>query len=169
MAETKYIDTVVSVKRVTKVTKGGKRFSFSAFVVSGDGESHVGIGIGKSKDVSSAISKATHRARKGMFKIAMRGKTIPYEVYGKHGASEVLLMPASPGTGLIAGGAIRSVMKAAGIQDVLAKAVGSRRSGQNLVKATLNALSQCRTIRHLAHLRGKSIQEIVKGSHAEIT
>ncbi len=168
MAETKYIDTVVSVKRVTKVTKGGKRFSFSAFVVSGDGEGRVGIGIGKSKDVSSAISKATSRARKGMFRVALRGSTIPYEVLGKHGASEVLLMPAYPGTGLIAGGAVRSVMKAAGIKDVLAKAVGSRRSGQNLVKATLNALSQCRTASHLAHLRGKSIQEIVKGSHAEL-
>jgi len=169
MAETKYIDTVVSVKRVTKVTKGGKRFSFSAFVVSGDGEGRVGIGIGKSKDVSSAIAKATNRARKGLFNVALRGKTIPYEVTGKHGASEVLLMPASPGTGLIAGGAVRSVMKAAGIQDVLAKAVGSRRSGQNLVKATLNALAQCRTASHLAHLRDKNIQQIVKGSHAELT
>jgi small subunit ribosomal protein S5 len=166
MAEKTYIDTVVDVRRVTKVTKGGKRFSFSAFVVSGDQEGKVGIGLGKSKDVSSAIAKATSRARKDMFTIAMRGNTIPYDVTGRHGASHVLLRSTYPGTGMIVGGPLRAVMKAAGIKDVLAKTFSSGQSDQNLVKATLNALAKGRTASQLAHLRGKTITELTKGSHA---
>jgi small subunit ribosomal protein S5 len=163
MVETTFVDTVVSVRRVTKVTKGGKRFAFSAFVVSGDQQGHVGIGLGKSREASSAISKATSLARKNMIDVALRGTTLPYDVKGRHGSSSVILRPAYKGTGLIAGGAVRAVMNALGIKDVLAKAVGPSRSGQNVVKATLNALAKCRSAEHLARLRGKTVKEIVKG------
>lgn len=168
MAESTFIDTVVSVKRVTKVTKGGKQFSFSAFVVSGDGQGKIGIGLGKSRDVSSAIAKATVKARKSMFAVAIRGTTIPYGVAGKHCACKVIMRPASKGTGLIAGGAMRAVMRALGIQDILAKSIGQSGCGQNLVKATLNALAKCRSVKRLAQLRSKSIEEIVKGSHGVV-
>ncbi len=160
-----FIDSVVSVRRVTKVTKGGKQFSFSAFVVSGDGKGRVGIALGKSRDVSSAIAKATVRARKSMFDIAIRGTTLPYMVKGHHGANRVILCPAYKGTGLIAGGAIRAVMKAAGIQDVLAKSIGPSGCGINLVKAALNALAKGRSASRIAQLRGKTIEQVVKGSH----
>ncbi len=161
-----FFDYVVSVKRVTKVTKGGKRFQFSAFVVSGNANGMVGIGKGKGRDVSAAVAKATARARKRLFTIGLREKTLTYDVRGSHGASLVLLQPASKGTGMIAGGAMRLVAKAAGIDDLLAKSIGPSRSGVNLVKATLNALSKCRTVDHIAKLRGKTITQIIKGSHA---
>ena len=160
-----FVDSVVKVKRVTKVTKGGKRFSFTAFVVSGDQKGKVGIGFGSSRDVASAIGKATLRARNNLFEVALRGSTIPYDVYGQHGSSKVVILPAYKGTGLIAGGAARSVMEALGVKDVLVKSIGPSRCGQNLVKATLNALAKCRSAKHLARLRGKSIEEITKGSH----
>jgi len=160
-----FVDTVIDVRRVTKVTKGGKRFSFSAFVVSGDQKGRVGIGLGKSREVSSAISKATARARKFMIPVALRGDTIPYDVNGHHGASQVVIRAASKGTGLVAGKPVRAVMLALGVKDILAKAIGKSRCGQNVVKATLNALAKCRTAAHLAHLRGKTISEIAKGSH----
>lgn len=163
MAEN-FIDTVVSVRRVTKVTKGGKRFSFSAYAVCGNGNGEVGAAYGKSRDVSAAISKATARARKNMFKITLRDTTIPYNVVGRHGATRVVLRSAYKGTGLIAGGAVRAVMNALGIKDVLAKTIGSSRSGQNVVKATLNALAKCRSVEHIARLRGKTVKELVKGT-----
>lgn len=156
MAENKeqaFADFVVQVKRVTKVTKGGKRFSFSAFVVSGDQSGKVGIGLGKSKDVSAAIAKATNQARKNLIAVALRGSTIPYPVKGSHGASKVVIRSASKGTGVIAGGGVRSVMEAVGIKDVLTKSVGAP-NRQNVVKATLNALAKLRTAQHLARLRG---------------
>jgi small subunit ribosomal protein S5 len=162
-AASPFVDHVVSVRRVTKVTKGGKRFSFSAFVVSGDKEGSVGFGLGKSKEVSLAIAKATNSARKNMITFAKRGTTIPYEVKGKHGASKVILRPASTGTGNIAGGAVRAVLDAAGIIDVLTKAIGSS-NGQNVAKATLNALAKVRSAQHIARLRGKTVNEIVKGA-----
>ncbi len=155
MAENKeqiFTDFVVHVKRVTKVTKGGKRFSFSAFVVSGNQEGKVGIGLGKSKDVSSAIAKATNRARKSLITVALRGSTIPYPVQGSHGASKVIIRSASKGTGVIAGGGVRFVMEAVGIKDVLTKSVGAP-NRQNVVKATLNALAKLRTAQHLARIR----------------
>jgi len=130
--EKTFVDTVVSVNRVTKVTKGGKRFAFSAFVVSGDQEGKVGIGLGKSREVSSAIAKATAAARKNLFTVALRGGTLPYEVLGKHGATTVMLRPAGRGTGVIAGGAVRAVMKALGVTDVLTKTIGPSRCGQNV-------------------------------------
>lgn len=164
MSETahEFVDVVISVKRVTKVTKGGKRFSFSAVVISGDQKGKIGIGIGKSKEVSSAIAKATTRARKTMIEISLRGTTIPYDVQGKHGASSVIIKPAYKGTGVIAGGAMRSIMEALGVKDVLAKCIGAR-TGQNVAKATLNALSKCRSASAIATLRGKTIEEVVKG------
>lgn len=165
MAETSFVDTVVSVRRVTKVTKGGKRFSFSAFVVSGDQQGKVGIGLGKSREVSSAIAKATARARKNLIEIPLRETTLPFDVTGRHGATNVIMRPATKGTGLIAGGAVRAVMGALGVKDVLTKTIGPSRSGINVAKATLNALAKCRSLTHIAHLRGKKISQIIKGAH----
>jgi len=162
--ENNIVDVVVSVRRVTKVTTGGKRFAFSAFVVSGDKQGKIGAALGKSREVSSAIAKATARARKKMFDVSLRGTTIPYQVVGNHGACKVVLLSAYKGTGIIAGGAMRGVMEAIGIQDVLAKSFGSSNQ-QNVVKATLNALAKLRSASHLAKLRGKTVQEIIRGSH----
>lgn len=156
------VDKAVSVRRVTKVTKGGKRFAFSAFVVSGDKNGNVGIAIGKGKDVSAAIAKATLRAQKRRIAIPLRNTTIPYNVIGYHGACKVVLCSASKGTGIIAGSAVRSVMESLGIKDVLTKAIGSS-NNINVVKATLNALSKLRSAKHLAQLRGKTVLEITRG------
>ncbi|MBT3827995.1 30S ribosomal protein S5 [bacterium] len=161
-AADQFVDSVISVKRVTKVTKGGKRFSFSAFVVSGDQNGKIGSGLGKSREVSSAISKATARARKAMIDVALRGVTLPYDIQGQHGACNVLLRSAYKGTGVIAGGPMRAVCAVLGLKDVLAKNL-SNGSPVNIVKATLNALSKCRSAEHMAKLRGKTVQEIVKG------
>ena len=162
MAEKTFVDSVVSVRRVTKVTKGGKRFSFSAFVVTGDQQGNVGIALGNSKEVSSAINKATARARKNLIPIAMRGTTIPYDVKGRHGASRVIIRPAYKGTGVIAGGPMRAIFEAVGIKDVLAKSLRSA-NPQNVVKATLNALAKLRSAQHLAQLRGIQLERKVKG------
>lgn len=162
--EKTFVDTVVAVNRVTKVTKGGKRFSFTAFVVAGDQKGGVGIGLGKSREVSSAIAKATTLAHKNLIRITMRGTTLPYEVAGRHGATNVVIRPACKGTGIIAGGAVRAVMEALGVKDVLAKTIGPSRCGQNVVKAALNALAQCTSLDELAKMRGKSRLEIVKGN-----
>ena len=167
MTETNIVDYIVSVRRVTKVTKGGKRFSFSAFVVSGDQNGSIGISLGKSREPSSAIAKATNRARKNMFSVAVRNATIPYNVEGKHGACKVILCSASKGTGVIAGGSVRAVMEALGIRDVLSKSIGLSNK-QNVVKATLNALAKLRSASHLAKLRGKTVEEIVRGSDVSI-
>jgi small subunit ribosomal protein S5 len=166
MAKTKeneIIDHVVHVRRVTKVTTGGKRFSFSALVVSGNQQGSVGVASGRSREVSSAIAKATTKARKNMVAIALRGTTIPYPVTGRHGASRVILRSAYKGTGVIAGGAMRAVMDAIGIKDILAKSLGGSRS--NVVKATLNALAKLRSAEHLARLRGLTINEITGSEH----
>ena len=157
------VDVVVNVKRVTKVTKGGKRFAFSAFVVSGDQQGQVGYAIGKSRDVSSAIAKATAKARKHMVSISLRGRTLPYPVEGNYGAAHVILRSAYKGTGVIAGGAVRAVMDAVGVHDVLSKALGSSNQ-RNVVKATMNALAKLRRAADIARLRGKTVEEIVKGS-----
>lgn len=162
--ENSIIDTVVSVRRVTKVTKGGKRFTFSAFVVSGDKQGKIGFASGKSREVSSAIAKATSRARKKMIVIPLRGATISYPVAGRQGASKVMLRSASKGTGVIAGGPVRAIMEALGIKDVLAKSIGSGNQ-QNVAKATLNALAKLRSVSHIARLRGKTIEELIRGSN----
>jgi small subunit ribosomal protein S5 len=161
--DSKFVDHVLKVRRVTKVTKGGKRFSFAALVVTGDRQGNVGIALGKSKEVSLAIAKATAKARKKMITVALRETTVPYEVKGKHGASRVLIRPASKGTGNIAGGAARHVLDAVGAIDVLAKIFGSA-NGINAAKAVLNALSKLRSASHIAALRGKaSVKDLVKG------
>ena len=167
MAENKensFVDHVISVRRVTKVTKGGKRFSFSAFVVSGDQQGQIGIGIGKSREATSAIIKATSKARKNMVTIPVRGTTITYPVEGQHGASKVIIRPGSKGTGKIAGGAVRAILDAAGIEDALTKSLGSA-NGLNVAKATLNALAKLRSAEHMAKLRGMAtVKEMVKGA-----
>ena len=158
-----FVDHVVSLRRVTKVTKGGKRFSFAAFVISGDKQGKVGLGLGKSREVSMAIAKATNRARKRMIEVARRGSTVPYGSLGKHGATRVVVRPASKGTGNIAGGAVRAIMDAAGVEDVLTKSMGSS-NGINVAKATMNALAKLRSADRLSMLRGKTVQEMIKGS-----
>jgi small subunit ribosomal protein S5 len=163
MADTKdksLVDHVVNVNRVTKVTKGGKRFSFSALVVSGDKQGNVGIALGKSREVSLAIAKATNSARKNMINVPIRGTTVPYNVFGSHGASKVIIRSAAKGTGVIAGGAVRAIMEAIGVKDVLAKSLGSS-NRQNVVKATLNALAKLRTAQHLAKLRGQTVEQLI--------
>ncbi|MCL4229562.1 30S ribosomal protein S5 [Candidatus Dependentiae bacterium] len=160
-----FVDNVVNLARVTKVTKGGKRFSFAALVVSGNKEGRIGIALGKSREVSQAIAKATNRARKRMIAVALRGDTIPYDIEGRHGSSRVIIRAASKGTGVIAGGAVRAIMEAVGIKDVLAKSLGSSNQ-QNVAKATLNALAKLRSAERIALLRGKTVKQLVKDENA---
>lgn len=161
--EASSFEKAVSVRRVTKVTKGGKRFAFSAFVVSGDKQGNIGVAMGKGRDVAAAISKATARANKSRISIPLYGATVPYNVEGTHGACKVVVRSASKGTGIIAGGSMRAVMEAIGIKDILTKSIGSSNS-VNVVKATLNALSKLRSAKHIAELRGKTVQQITRGN-----
>jgi small subunit ribosomal protein S5 len=157
--EIQLIDKVVHISRTAKVVKGGRRFSFSAVVVVGDGNGKVGCGLGKAKEVPEAIRKGVERAKKSMTEIPLVNHTIPYEVMGKYGAGMVLLKPASRGTGVIAGGAVRAVLEAAGVQNILTKCMRSH-NPHNLVKATLNGLSQLRSRETIAARRGKQPSEI---------
>src|SRR5947208_79889 len=147
-------EKVVFINRCAKVVKGGRRFSFSALIVSGDKGGKVGCGFGKANEVSEAIRKASESAKKGMIKVAVRENTIPHEVIGQFGGGRVLLKPASPGTGVIAGGGVRAVIEAAGIRDVLAKSLGSSNHA-NVVKATIDALMQLRQRDEIFKTRGK--------------
>jgi len=157
--EIQLIDKVVHISRTAKVVKGGRRFSFSAVVVVGDGNGTVGCGLGKAKEVPEAIRKGVERAKKNLTEIPLVNHTIPYEVMGKYGAGMVLLKPASRGTGVIAGGAVRAVLEAAGVQNILTKCMRSH-NPHNLVKATLNGLSQLRSRETIAARRGKQPGEI---------
>ncbi|MEO5656418.1 MAG: 30S ribosomal protein S5 [Nitrospiria bacterium] len=152
-------DKVVYINRVAKVVKGGKRFSFSAVVVVGDGQGHVGVGKGKAAEVPEAIRKAVEHAKKSLMKIPIKDETIPYEVLGKCGAERIMMKPAAEGTGIIAGGAVRSVMEISGIRNILCKSLGSG-NPYNVVKATLNGLTSLREPEMMARMRRIDREEV---------
>jgi len=158
-ARGEFAERVVSLNRVAKVVKGGRRFSFSALVVVGDGAGRVGAGLGKAGEVPEAIRKGVDDAKKHMIRVPMVGRTIPHDVLRKEGAARVLLRPASPGTGVISGGAMRAVVELAGIKDILTKSLGSD-NPINTVRATIAALRDLRTAETVAQLRGKSLHEL---------
>ncbi|MBN1548684.1 MAG: 30S ribosomal protein S5 [Syntrophaceae bacterium] len=157
--EDELLDRVIAINRTAKVVKGGRRFRFSAIVVVGDGNGSVGSGLGKAHEVPEAIRKGMEQAKKSMTKVAVMEETVPYEVIGHYGAGKVLLKPASAGTGLIAGGAVRAVLEVAGIRNILTKCLGSH-NPHNLVKATINGLLQLKEPMAIAAQRGKAIEEI---------
>ena len=161
-ADTELKEKLVSLNRVAKVTKGGRTFSFAAIVVVGDGEGTVGHGLGKARDVSEAIAKAVDDAKKSLIKVPIHKGTIPHEQKGKYGAGRVLIKPASDGTGVIAGGAMRAVLESAGVHNVLAKSQGSS-NPHNVVKATIDALSKLRDPMRIAKQRNLSLDKVFEG------
>lgn len=161
--ENQLIEKIVFINRVAKVVKGGRRFSFSAIVVVGDGDGTVGIGLGKAREVPEAIRKGVERAKKDMRPVALDKHSIPHGVIGEWGAGRVLLKPAGPGTGLIAGGAVRAVLEAAGIQNILTKCLGSH-NPHNVVRATIGGLRALKTAEQYAQRRGRTVEEMLNWS-----
>ncbi|MBN2135767.1 MAG: 30S ribosomal protein S5 [Acidobacteria bacterium] len=153
------LDRVISINRVTKVVKGGKNLRFSALVVVGDGNGRVGFASGKAREVPLAIKKGLDKAQKNMIRIPMDGTTIPHQITGRYGAGKVLLKPAGPGTGVIAGGAVRAILEVAGVKDILTKCIGTR-NPHNMVRATFQGLNTLFNKKEIASLRGKTVEEL---------
>ncbi len=157
--EDQFTEKLVKLNRVAKVVKGGRRFSFSALMVVGDKNGHVGIGFGKANEVSEAIRKGVDKAKKNMVAVNIKGNTIPHEVYGNFKSGKVFLKPASPGTGIIAGGSVRAVVELAGIKDILSKSLGSS-NALTIVKATMNGLTSLMNLTEVLEARGKTVKEL---------